>query len=814
MHPGALKALEFDRIVEAAASFALTPIGRARILDLCPLHETASVEIALATTTETVAYLADHPGFPLRAPESLTTILDAVAVEGRMLDPSQLLGLADFLGSVEQCATGIRRVPAGSVPLLRRTADVVASFEREIAEVRQAIDASGEVSDQASPELRAIRERLRKQRSRLRSTLESYLRGRETARYLQEQVVTDRSGRYVLVVRAEHRAAIPGIVHGSSASGASLYLEPLSTVEINNEIVALQEREAEEISRILLALTDAFRRRPGELQQTVEVATELDLAQAKARLATAMDAVAPRISTDTGLDIKAGRHPLLIPAIAARLGAPVERQSRPIPVDIVLAPPATVLVISGPNTGGKTVALKLAGLLALMAKAGLHVPADPGSRLPVFRSIFADIGDEQSIATNLSTFSWHMTNIVAMERSLALPGLVLLDEVGAGTDPTEGAALGLAIIEHFRRRGAVVIATTHDDTVKSYAATTSGVVCASFGFDPDRFTPTYRLVYGTPGRSLAFEVAARLGLPAGVVERARQVRSARETQLAAHLQQVDSELRRLEEERRAVARERQQLADRASALEGREEDLRQRDERLRRKLDERLDERLRAARLEIDRVVDDLKVKAASLAQDVGRTAAGLTTGDIGHVRTTARLAVEEIAERVSDHPRAEDDAAPEVEHVQADRPAIGDRVRVGGLGLEGILRQIHDRDAEVDVRGKRLRVPLADLHATGRPTPAAPPKVTLSLGDRDGSFEDLNVIGCTVDEARARAEKFLDDALVAERRTVRVIHGHGTGQLRRALAELLHDHPLVARFGAAPAEQGGGGVTVIELKE
>ena len=366
------------------------------------------------------------------------------------------------------------------------------------------------MADGASPELKAVRERLRRQRTRLKGTLESFLRNRDTAKYLQDQVVTDRNGRFVLVVRAEHRSAIPGIVHGSSSSGASLYLEPLSTVEINNDIVALEQQEAEEVRRILLGLTDQYRRRALDLQRTIEAATELDVIQAKARLSAIVErrragavrrrrvraAGGPASAADPGDRAAPGgraRGGRARAEMAAARPSAAPADTGPVPVDVKLIPGTTVLVVTGPNTGGKTVALKTAGLLALMAQAGLHVPAEHGSRVPVFRSVFADIGDEQSIAANLSTFSWHMTNIVQMDRSLALPALVLLDEVGAGTDPIEGGALGLAIVDHLRKRGAHVVATTHYEPLKSYASTTAGVACAAFGFDPETFAPTYRL---------------------------------------------------------------------------------------------------------------------------------------------------------------------------------------------------------------------------------------------------------------------------------------------------------------------------------
>ena len=827
MHSGALRALEFDRIVEAVCRFGQTPPGAARLAQLAPLTDDAAVAAALDATAETVRFLAESQ-IALRAPADLDATLAALGVDGRALDPAQLTNLAVFLASVEATCAAIRRT-RGQFPVLRRVADSAAAFEQEIAEIRRKIDPAGEVVDDASPELKSIRERLRKQRSRLRGTLESYLRGKDTAKYLQQQVVTDRNGRYVLVVRAEHRASIPGIVHGSSGSGASLFLEPLSTVEINNDIVALEQQEAEEVHRILLAISDGLRRRGADLQSTVRAATDLDVLQARASFSVLVNGARPAIATDGRLELRAARHPLLIPALQRHLGdrpspespqtEPAPRTPRePVPVDVVLIPPVHVLVITGPNTGGKTVALKTAGLLPLMAQAGLLIPAVDGSQVPVFRSVFADIGDEQSIAESLSTFSGHIANVVEMERALVLPALVLLDEAGAGTDPVEGGALAMAMIEHFRSRGASVVATTHYDSLKSYASTTAGVIPAGFGFDPQTFAPTYRLNYGSPGSSLAFEIAARLGLPASIIDKARAHRSERESQLSEHLARVQREVQALDHERRLLARERETLAESAAKLQGREQELRNREETFRRRLDERIEERLREARREIDAVVDALKSRTEALAADADRRRARLiSTGETGAARTEARAAIDAVGQRLKAVAAAAEPPPPAAARTVSDRvPAVGDRVLVGAFGLEGVVQALHDREAEVDVRGKRLRAPMHELRIV---TPAGSPqpgrvRVNVDLQPREGSLTELNVIGATVDEALTRTEKFLDEALISELRSVRIIHGYGTGQLRRGIAGYLQSHPLVSRFGPAPVEQGGGGVTVVELKE
>ena len=829
MHAGALRALEFDRIVEAVRRFAQTPPGAARLALLEPQTEPRAVATALAATSETVRFLADNQ-IGLHAPADLDAILSSLGVDGRALDAGHLLALGSFLASVDVTCASIRRA-RGACPILRAIGDASATFDAEISDIRRKIDPAGEVMDDASPELRSVRDRLRKQRTRLRGTLESYLRGKDTSKYLQQQIVTDRNGRYVLVVRSEHRSAIPGIVHGSSGSGASLFLEPLSTVEINNDIVALEQQEAEEVRRILLELTDAFRRRGGDLERTVQAATELDVLQARAQFSILVDGTEPAIAADGRLEIRAGRHPLLIPAVRRRISDESAEESEPrlatrdsrfegpVPVDVVLIPPTNVLVVTGPNTGGKTVALKTAGLLSVMAQAGILIPAAGGSQIPVFRTVFADIGDEQSISANLSTFSAHIASIVSMEKALILPSLVLLDEAGAGTDPLEGGALAMAIIDHFRRRGATVIATTHYDALKSYASTTEGVMAAGFGFDPETFAPTYRLNYGSPGSSLALEIANRLGLPADVIEQARAHRSARESQLAEHLAKIERDMQSLDHERRLAARERETLAEAGAKLQVRDQELRNREDTFKRRLDERIEERLRDARREIDTVVSALKARTEALAADAERRMAPrlIPTGETGAARAEARAAVEAIGERLRAHPEATE-ATPAARIEPGRAPAIGDRVLVGAFGLEGVVQALHDREAEVDVRGKRLRARVDELRvvtpATAVNAQPARVRVNVEWQPREGSSTELNVIGAHVEEALARTEKFLDDALLSEVKSVRIIHGYGTGQLRRAIAEFLRTHPFVSNFAPAPDNQGGGGVTVVELKE
>ncbi len=814
----ALHTLEFDRIVDVVTGLALTPLGADAVAALTPHTDPKNVAAAINATSETTAYLESNALFPLRAGSGLQAALAVLPIEGQPLEPLALRTLADFLDSIEVSRSAIRAA-TGSFPILLEIASRGANFKGEVAAVNQAIDPSGEVLDRASPTLRGIRDQLRHKRSRLRTTLEQFVRGKDTAKYLQDDVVTERNGRYVLMVRAEHRGNVPGILHGSSASGATLFLEPAGTVEINNDIVELEEREREEILRILLELTDAFRARAADLEATLDVATELDVLQAKARFGSLVNGVAASLAIDGRIELRAARHPLLIREVRRRLAEQDGKRSPPedgdvVPTDILVEPPTRVLLITGPNTGGKTVAIKTAGLLALMAQAGLHVPAT-AAKLPVFRAVFADIGDEQSISASLSTFSGHIANIVSMDRQIELPALVILDEVGTGTDPNEGGALATAVVNHFKQRGAHVIATTHYDALKTWGATTDGVTTAAFAFDPRTFAPTYTLIYGAPGRSLALEIAQRLGLPVAVVAAARGFLSDDQKKIAAHLARIDAQARALESERSKLQRERRALDDATAKLSAKERDVGEREERLAKRLNEKIDDRVRQARRDIDQVIEELKGKSEAL---IGRAAAGqartggVSTGDTGAARAEARGAIEKIVGRLKE-------PAPTAAALPGAPATVGARVAVGAFGMEGTILALHGSQAEIDVRGKKLRAPLAGLTvlaAAGSPARSSAQKVRVStdLRPREGLLSELNVIGSTVDQAIDRVSRFLDDTLVTDQSQVRIVHGHGTGQLRRGIAAYLKDHPLVAKFYPAPREQGGEGATIVELKE
>jgi DNA mismatch repair protein MutS2 len=793
------RALEFDRIRELLLQRAGSASGRARLADLQPLTDPEAVQEAQARTGEgrrLLQLLGRQPYHDLPDPAGA---LAESRVGGARLEPRQLLDLASFIqGGVEI----VRRVSQSDeeTPRLARLASEAADTSELAAVLRRALLPTGEVADDASAHLADVRRTLARLRVQLTSVMEGYLRTRETERLLQDQVITTRNDRYVLLLKADHKGQIPGIIHGSSGTGASLFVEPLPAVELNNDIVSLQDEERREVARILRDLTARVGDRADDLGKMAAVLGELDAVQAMARLAEDMDAHAPEITRGPDLELVDSRHPLLMPALAERLGIP--RTDEPVPVSLRAGDGEPILVISGPNTGGKTVALKTVGLLALMAQCGLHVPAATGSRLPVFRRVFADIGDDQSIAENLSTFSAHLAAIVEMTRDLDLPALVLLDEVGAGTDPTEGGALGVAIVEHFRRCGAMVLATTHHGLMKAYAQSTPGVSCASFGYDPETWEPTFRLTLGAPGRSLALEMAERLGLPGPVVADARARRDDKERQAEDLLTRLEKDRAALEKEtarvatlrreadearERAAATEREISAKKRRAVESFARELRRRGE----EQEEQAAEAIRAAVAKLETVRQAPRLRSAAVKAIRAQRAAILTDPAL--------------------------DLPPEEEVVPSAPLAVGSRVRWKALGITGDVLALHgDDEAELAVAGKRVRVPRTELVAVpgNRPRGGGPAVAVVDAPSKGAVPAEINLIGLTVEEALPRVDKLLDDASLSDRREIRVIHGFGAGRLRKAVAGLLDGHPHVASWRQGHPGEGGGGATIVEIKD
>jgi DNA mismatch repair protein MutS2 len=811
------RTLEFDAIRELLLGHAGSARGRELVSDLLPATEAAEVRSALAATTEGVRLLDRIGRQPYHQLPDVADVLPVVRVSGVHLEARALSDVAAFAEGALEIAQRVSALE--ELPRHVGLAEAIPDLSEVTVAIRRAILPTGEVADDASPKLAETRRALSRLRSQLQSVMDSYLHDRDAERLLQDRLITTRNDRHVLLVKAEHRGALPGVVHGSSGSGASLFIEPMPAVEINNDIVALSDDERREVVRILRDLTSRVGRHADALERAVLATGELDAIQARALLARDMAAVEPVITTEMGLDLREARHPLLMESLTSRLGMPTRTRGEPVPVSIRFGFGSPVIVISGPNTGGKTVTLKTAGLLALMAQCGLHVPAAEGSTLPVFQRVFADIGDDQSIAANLSTFSAHLANVVSMARELRRPSLVLLDEVGAGTDPQEGGALGVALVENFRQRGALVMATTHHGLLKNWALQTEGVISASFGYDPQTFEPTYRLTIGTPGRSLALEMAERLGLPAEVVRDARERLDRRDADVEELLKQLEQARAEAAAEREGLASQRTALEDQRAQLAAAEREVRSRKREVidafQRELKKRSEEATRQASAAIRETVAKLEASKKTAPGPLARSK-GELTATLRRVQADALAGV------------AEETAAPEP--VSLAPIQVGSRAKVKSLGVVGTVMSLDGDAAELAVSGKRLRVSRDELVALAgsggsgggvqvsvrAPRAAAreSSRVEASAKEPTDVAAELVIIGKTVDEAMPEVEQFIDEAALAGRKEIRIVHGFGTGRLRQAVQQLVKGHPQVARHRLGGPGEGGGGATVVELSD
>ncbi len=795
----ALEILEFDKLRVLLRQRSTCAPGRRAIEALEFSRDAAGLQTQFAMIREAREWLrvGNELGFGgLADPESG---LAKIAGPGVALEGGEFLEAASLLGTCGWLRMQFRK-EADKFPLLGAKAEGVADFRDALAAIRRCILPNGDISDDASPALRRIRVSVAQTRDSIQKALRQILRSRNAE--AGEDYVTLRNDRFVIPVRAEHRRSTPGLVHGASSTGQTVFLEPFETVEANNQLVQLAADEAAEILRILRELTTSLQALRPELLAAASAIAALDALFARGRYARDFDAAMPEFSENGELQLEAARHPVLEDKL--------KREQRTIvPMNLSLNRQERLLVISGPNTGGKTVALKTTGLAALAAQSGIPVAAQRAV-VPLFDRVLADIGDEQSIAADLSTFSAHMLNLKLILQTATPESLVLVDEMGTGTAPEEGAALAVALLEEFRVKGCLVLATTHHDRLKAYASATEGVLNGAVEFDDVKLRPTYRLLVGVPGGSSGIAIAQRLGLAGEIIERARELLSPESREAAdliAYLHRSREELDRMQkqmtEERRALEAERSKLqTEWAGRQQKRIHELEAEFAAMQKRFEQN-----------VARVVEAINER--ELRAQIEKSSRRKFGEARGEAREELNAAVvQTISQSQTDLGVSAGMAVP----VSADLLQVGTKVRVKGFAKPVVLRRVEGSKAEIEAGPLRMKIATEEIvgvesAAVGKATLASSTSGSVSAPARAGVPSEINVIGQTVEQATEQVDKFLDDAAMAHLPTVRIIHGHGTGALRKGLGEYLRTHPLVAKYGAETEERGGKAITVVDLR-
>jgi DNA mismatch repair protein MutS2 len=795
--------LEFESLRELLGRFVSSPMGRRELEKVEPHTDRARLEADLAEAGEAIEYLrlAARPqpaarGAAIRIdfgglPDTETAV-QKLRIEGASLDPREIFDLFALLDRAAD-AKSVLTAAAERFRRLGARAQTIGDFRALLHDLSGKINPDGTVADHASVALARLRRDIERQKKAIQESLERFLRAHREEGVLQEEFVTIRNERFVVPVIAGQRRKLDGVIHGTSSSGHTLFVEPLETIDLNNELVRLSEEEAREVHRILLEMTDRLRGYSDSIRQTLTTMAELELIFAKARFAGEFDCVVPRFGPR--LFLKDARHPLLADVLR-------RRHKSPVPISLELTADRRTLLISGPNTGGKTVTLKTVGLLSLMAQSALPVPAVE-AEFPLFEQVLADIGDYQSIQENLSTFSAHVSNIREMALDVTPDSLVLLDELGAATDPEEGGALGVAVVEHFRGAGAYTLISTHLMALKIYGASTEGVVNGSMGFDEQTFEPTYHLQLGLPGKSAGLEIATRLGMPEDIMNRARRSMSDRERDVTRFV----AELHRRIEETAALE---QSLSAKLAELDKREKEL------------AREWEKREGAKIkELERRTDEALARFEEQAQE--------TIGKIAQ-SSDRRKAEQDAQRRISKTKRelredfqttvlaTEDDSRQG--RIQPLRIEEGARVRLRDVREPArVRRKLGNDRIEVEAGFMKMQVSIDDVIEVLPEAGGTAGKLPKNVSYRPAPelapvHQEINIIGQRADEARDAVDEFLDRAVMATASRVRIVHGHGMGILKKAIQELLSKHPHVARFYQAPQQEGGAGATIVELRE
>jgi DNA mismatch repair protein MutS2 len=790
------ESLEYQSLKRILVRFTDSPLGAQLVEQLAPISHRLEIQKQFELAEECLQLLKEGRQLRFLGLVDASPVCEKLRIEATTLSPKEILQILEVL----TCAESVKRsleAHARNLQSLFEIGKTLPDLRVLSSHLRGKINESGDVEDHASPTLKRIRSEIGIVRSRVCRSLEQILRRESDSRILQDDVITIRNERFVIPVRAESRKELDGVVHGTSSSGSTVFLEPLEVLEHNNQLIRLKEQADEEIQNILLSLTDAIRKNLTAFELALRLLSRLDFSFAKARFGQKYRCIIPEVNEGNVLSIVNGRHPVLEEALRTK-------SLEIVPISVDLDRSRHVLVISGPNTGGKTVALKTIGLLTLMALSGIPVPAE-AANICVFHQVFADIGDHQSISENLSTFSSHLLNIKAILEKVSAPALVLLDELGTGTDPAEGSALGVAIVDSLRRKGVMAVATTHHNGLKMYGSKTEGVVNASVEFDETTLRPTFRLIHGIPGNSSGLEIARRLGLEETLVSHAQKLVSREEQAIAEYSRDLRDEIARVSRLSGQIEAERKDLESRRTKLE--EEHIqfeKIKREELARSWQQTWDVFQKESKKLISEIQD--KYLAVRARREVERKLAQLR---------------DQVEQRLYSSPEeVEAGAFSSPGQIAESELAAGSRVFVKRLGQEGtVMTVLNDHQWEVAVGSLKCVVNSSDIEPRAKPSepvvasrrhPAA--QVTVQMNSPEPQTNEINLVGCTVEEAINRADKFLDMACVASMTRVRLIHGSGMGVLRKAIAEWLSDQPHVQSFQPAPLSEGGNGVTVVSL--
>ena len=792
MNEKALKTLEYYKIIDMLEAFATSSIGKNKCRQLRPLDNLTEIETMQQETADALSRIYQKGSLSFSGVKDVRGSLKRLEV-GSTLGIGELLAIRSLLENASRAKAYSRRETENEhTDSLDNMFELIEPLSPLATEIGRCILSEDEISDDASTGLRQVRRSMKLTNDKIHTQLSSFVSGNSRT-YLQDAVVTMRNGRYCIPVKAEYKSQVPGMIHDQSSTGSTIFVEPMTIVRLNNEMRELEIQEQKEIEIILSNLSQLAAENLDAIFDDVKLLSELDFIFARAQLAKSQNATEPRFNRDRIIDIKKARHPLI-------------DKHKVVPIDIRIGETFDLLIVTGPNTGGKTVSLKTVGLLTLMGQSGLHIPAFDNSRLSVFREVYADIGDEQSIEQSLSTFSSHMTNVVRFMETADSDSLVLFDELGAGTDPTEGAALAIAILSTLHDRGIRAMATTHYSELKVYALSTPGVENASCEFDVETLRPTYRLLIGVPGKSNAFAISQKLGLPLSIIERAKE-------QISQEDETFEDVLSNLEESRKTIESEREELASYKEEIKTLKEQLEEKQD----KLDQRKERIIAEANEEAHRILREAKDYADQTMRIFNKAVKdSMSAKELEKHRSDLRKKMDKAGKKVALKTPQKQKST-----LRPQDLSLGDSVKVMSLNVKGTVSSKPDSKGMLFVQMGILRskVHISDLQLIDEPVITGPALTRTGAGkikmNKSASVRtEINLLGKTVDEAISELDKYLDDAYLAHLSSVRIVHGKGTGALRKGVHNYLKRLKYVQDFHLAEFGEGDAGVTIVEFKK